>query len=381
MKNQKVISSKIKIFWIGPLIPTKLITNWAAASPAAIKWQNYLISSLQKAKVDIEWLYYRPDRYWPYGRLIPSQDKIVSNFSFKNKQIKFVNFPFLKDLTTKIYLKNILLNKFKLNKSKTLILISYNASKWINDIFSDNKLRSKFISIYLIADNKAPSGADGYIFLSYYLYRKYNFKNKLHFDGAIYLKKKKNKIKNLRKKKVISFLYSGSFHKWGGASLLLDAIKCINSNNFEICLCGQGNDEEYKLAAKFDHRIKCYGLVTTQKLHQLYQNADVFLNPRPVHMPGNESNFPSKLFDYLAWNKPIISTWSKSFSKEYRKILHISEDNPESFAKAMTKYISPKKFSFKMNKNYVENKTWTKGSKKIISFLKKTILSKNLNKF
>ena len=361
----------MQICWIGPLIPTAQISNWVAASPAAIKWQTHLIYYLHKAKVNIEWIYYRPDRYWPFGRLMPFQAKLLSKFSFKNKQIKFINFPFLRNITSQVYLKNILLNNYKFNKSKSLILISYNAPKWIANVFSDQSIRSKYTTVYLIADNQAASGADGYMFLSYDFFKKYNYsKNKLHFDGAIYPKIKNIKINTLNKKKVI-FLYSGSFHKWGGASMLLDAIKYIKSNDFELWLCGPGNDAVYKLAAKCDNRIKCYGLVTTKKLYQLYHNTDVFLNPRPVSMQGNELNFPSKLFDYLAWKKPIISTWSKSLSSEYRKILHLTKDNPKSFAQAMGKYISPEKFSFKINKYYTEKKTWTNGCKKIISFLKK----------
>ena len=164
-----MISKKIKIFWVGPLIPAKSMNNWVAASPAAMKWQKHLIETLQRGKVNIEWIYYRPDRYWPLGRLMPFQAKLESKFGFKNTQIKYINFPFLRNFTSEIYLKYILKSKYKLNKSNSTILISYNAPKWINNIFLDKKIRSKFISIYLIADNKVPIGADGYIFLSYYL--------------------------------------------------------------------------------------------------------------------------------------------------------------------------------------------------------------------
>ena len=61
-----------KILWIGPMIPEKHISDWKYVSPAAIKWQKYFLNSLKKKKVNIEFLYYRPDKYWPVGRLLPS---------------------------------------------------------------------------------------------------------------------------------------------------------------------------------------------------------------------------------------------------------------------------------------------------------------------
>lgn len=365
----------MKIFWIGPLIPFSEINNWPAGSPAAIKWQTYLIKNLIKAKADVEWLYYRPETYWPKGRLLPSQAKIQTKFSFKTKQIKYLNFPKIRNLSLKYSLQKILEENYQLNKSQSLILLSYNGPKWINDIFSDNKIGSKFKKIYVVADNKVTDNADGYVFLSYGYYKKFSTKkNKLHLDGAIYSNDKniKSKKKIIKEKKI--FLYTGSFHKWGGAKMVLEAIKFIKHKNFEVWFSGPGNGKIFELAAKKDSRIKYFGLVTDRKLTKLYQEADIFLNPRPINMYGNQFNFPSKLFDYLAWNKPIISTWSKSFSPVYRKILDITNDDPKHFALAMKKYLNKKK-TFKIkNKNLTINKSWKNESKKLISFIKRVNL-------
>ena len=57
----------------------------------------------------------------------------------------------------------------------------------------------------------------------------------------------------------------------------------------------------------------------------------------------NDISFPSKLFDYLSWNKPIISTCTKSLDPVYRIILHIVDDNPVSIAIAMRSYLEGKK--------------------------------------
>lgn len=361
----------MKIFWIGPLIPSKEINNWIAASPAAMKWQNNLIKSLIKNKVNVEWLYYRPEVYWPKGRLLPSLEQVQKKFIFKSKQIQYLNFPGARNLSLKSYLKKILYEKHKINKSEPLILISYNGPKWISDIFSDIEISSKFKKIYVAADNALNDNADGYVFLSYDYFKKFKTKkHKLHLDGGIYHNNKNKMIKKKNSKNKKIFLYTGSFHRWGGAKMLLKAIKYIKYQNFEIWFSGSGNAKTFELAAKKDFRIKYLGLVSDKMLLKLYQEADVFLNPRPTNMQGNQFNFPSKLLDYLAWNKPIISTWNKSLSPFYKKILYIANDDPKSFASAMIKYLDVKKKINTENKKIIIEKSWINESKKLINLIR-----------
>lgn len=370
---QKINKSNMKLTWIGPLVPDKYISCWAAASPAAMKWQKHIVKSIINEKIHFEWFYYRPERYWPFGMLFPSKKKLSSNFSFKNKQINYLNCPGLRDFTKKFYLKKLLKKKINSNKSQLQILISYNSPKWINDVFLDDEIRKSFATIYIIADRKAGNGADGYVFMSYDYYKKYKTnKLKLHLDGAIYPENLNLKLKKFSKKnKKKIFLYTGSFHKWGGIKMLLDAVKLIKNKNFELWLSGPGFSQVCKSAASKDKRIKYLGLLSASKLKNIYQKADVFLNPRPIKISGNEFNFPSKLFDYLAWNKPIISTWSKAFSPDYKKVLDIAIDDPSFFAKVMEKYLLADKIFKKNNKKWIANKNWKNQCKKLINYLKR----------
>ena len=97
-----------KIFWIGPFIPSNHIKHWLAASPAAMKWQKHLFDSLIDVNVDIEWLYYRPDSYWPKGRFFPSREKISSKIVHSQNQIHYLNTLGLRDFTLKKSLEKIL---------------------------------------------------------------------------------------------------------------------------------------------------------------------------------------------------------------------------------------------------------------------------------
>lgn len=375
MKIKNISQKKFKILWIGPFIPSKYSVNWPASSPAASKWQKHLVQGMTKLNCDIEWIYYRPDSYWPKGRLFPSREMISFDTSFKTIQVDYLNLFGLRNFTKKFFLKRILKYKKKIsNNSKPVILITYNAPKWINEIFLDKTISKDFFQIYLLADDKKPNIGDGYVFLSNHNYKKCKHNKKLHLDGGIYPKiDKLNLQKSLNKSNKTIFLYSGSMHKWGGVEILLKSLKLIKDNNFELWISGLGDATKIKMASLADKRIKFYGLLPDHQLNHLYQKATVFLNPRPIKMPGNEYNFPSKLFDYLAWKKPIISTWTKSLTAEYKNILHITKDNPKDFANAMVLYINNKQKKLKVNKNFEKKKNWENQAQRLILFLNKVI--------
>tara|TARA_A100001015_G_scaffold240124_1_gene273700 strand:+ start:6233 stop:7372 length:1140 start_codon:yes stop_codon:yes gene_type:complete len=361
-----------KILWIGPYVPLKAITNWKATSPAAVKWQFHLLESLIKNKINLKWIYYRPESYWPKGKLLPSKILIKKVDKFHKKQIHYLNLLGLKYLTKKIFLKKILLEEIKKKKTEPLILISYNSPTWINTILSDKMIKSKIICIYLLADDQVKCKADGYIFLSYQNFiNNISIKNKLHLDGAIYPPiKTKKKIK---KNKTIIFLYSGSLHEYGGAQNLIKAINHIKKNNFELWISGTGNSKIFKDAASKDKRIKFFGLLSNSQLDEKYREADIFLNPRITKRKDNNYNFPSKLFDYLSWQKPIISTWTKGLSPEYKTVLDISKEEPKDLALTMQKYLNNRAKKLNINKEFINKKNWDNEARKLILFLKKII--------
>jgi hypothetical protein len=204
----KNLQFKPKIFWIGPLIPSYCFKGWLAASPAAMKWQKHLFEALIDKGIDIEWIYYRPDPYWPRGRLLPSIAKIQLKTIFKKQEINYVNILGLKNFTLKKSLQRIL--KTKTNSFQPLIIISYNSVKWINKIFLDKNINKKFICIYIIADLELLKGANGYVFLSYDSFKKYNKDdNKLHLDGAVYPSDQVQSFqKSNKKKNKFIFFYS-----------------------------------------------------------------------------------------------------------------------------------------------------------------------------
>ena len=75
------------------------------------------------------------------------------------------------------------------------------------------------------------------------------------------------------------------------------------------------------------------GFVSDRELHEICLRASVFLNTRDPGIADNILNFPSKIPNYLAYGKPVVSTWIDSLSDDYRKVLQVVEsDAPSAFA-------------------------------------------------
>jgi hypothetical protein len=375
MKFKKKINNP-KIIWLGPYVSPKYLNFWKAASPAANKWQHYLLKSLVKIGQNIEFFFYRPESYWPKGKLLPSKIKYPIDILKNKHETFYVNFPFLRNMTITNCLKKKLYKIIQNNNSQTLILISYNETEWTKKIFLDKVIKANFLRIYIVADDVIPKDADAHVFLSYGVFKKQKNYNKLFLDGApYYLDTKFNTKKIFNRKKI--FLYSGSLYKYTGIRLVFEALEYIKDKNFELWICGPGYNKILDLILKKDKRVKFFGLVSEKRFNNICRKADVFLNPRVTNTKSSEISFPSKLFDYILWNKPIISTWTKSLSPIYKKMLHIVDHDALSIALAMTSYLDAKN-NFKSNYKEIMKKKWNDQARRLVFFIKR-IKKINLN--
>lgn len=361
----------LKLNWVGPWIPQRNLGQWKAASPAAMKWQKHMVDALVVRGVDVHWTYYRPDPYWPRGRLLPRQsnrDELLPPFG-NSEELSYVNLPVMRRYSL---LRSCFKKSTEIPQQKKII-ISYNAPDWYLDVLF--KIRSKLdVSwICIVADDVAPKGADGYIFLSYAYFEQFSeTERKMHLDGGIYRTcRQKTNGQGFRVHKKRRFMYSGSLGKWGGVSTLLDALELIDNDDFDVLISGSGVSKENLLRMNRDARVKYLGIVDDTQLTEAYAATDIFLNPRPTRIVGGEYNFPSKILDYLGWEKPIISTWTDGLAPEYRHVLNVVDDNPEALAAEMMKdtqevpkHIKIAEWGFRFNK------TWHQQAGRLLRFIR-----------
>lgn len=114
----------------------------------------------------------------------------------------------------------------------------------------------------------------------------------------------------------LTLMYSGLLNHVTGVDLLLEAMKQVKRRDIRLIISGRGElEKEIQAAAETDDRIRFLGYLAYDEYVRQLQDADILLNPRNMELPENRNNFPSKILDYLATGKPVISTrfagWEK----------------------------------------------------------------------
>lgn len=112
-----------------------------------------------------------------------------------------------------------------------------------------------------------------------------------------------------KNEKPIIFMYSGLLSRVTGVDLLLKAMEKNEDPDIRLVITGKGNlEEQVKDAALKDARIEYKGHLSYEEYIGELQKADVLVNPRNMDLPENQNNFPSKILEYLATGKRIVST-------------------------------------------------------------------------
>jgi glycosyltransferase involved in cell wall biosynthesis len=105
----------------------------------------------------------------------------------------------------------------------------------------------------------------------------------------------------------IRFGYFGALAQHTG---LPDLIRVFTSlvRRSELHICGFGKNKAaiLKQCGEKQH-VRLHGPRTPDECLQLAQDWDVLVNPRPI-WPGNENNFPSKIFEYALSGRAILSS-------------------------------------------------------------------------
>ena len=325
------------ILWLGAIFNEKQVLTSQAISPAANNWQSGLMKPIVDKRCPIIALGHKPEPIWPKGQIKMNYQEY--NFgSFINGYLAgYLNIPFIrtKNLISKY---ESLLKKVLETNGNPKCVISYNPYPQNAETAMklQNELQIPWICI--IADmpttlsaiskhNEYIARCDGSVFLSWDMYKNSKSPIKLHLDGVVRQIKSPETVINpntVYDKKII--LYAGSLTKWGGVDLLIEAFKLINRTDIELWICGPGKNSTVEYENKTNQNINYLGFVNKKKLNEIYETASIFVNPRPSNITGNEYNFPSKLFEYMSYLKPIVSTKTLGISPEYENILIVCEN-------------------------------------------------------
>ncbi len=125
-------------------------------------------------------------------------------------------------------------------------------------------------------------------------------------------------------------LYSGALREAYGVKRLTDLIAGLNNPNYELWLCGGGELTQYVTEkAKESESIKYFGYVSSERIHELQQQATVLINPRKNDAEYTKYSFPSKTMEYLASGKPMIGYRLDGYPKEYAAYIFCPADESD----------------------------------------------------
>lgn len=251
---------------------------------------------------------------------IPFIDRIFKIFNIKKEAKGFLN---MNKTDNKTYLivyslySPFLKAAVKIKKSRPNVKICLIVPD-LPQYMSDNKKYIyrilKRIDRFII--NKLLLQIDSFVLLTDYMKDELNIGNRpwVRIEGiADYNTNIKTNKENF---KII--LYTGSLSKRYGIFNLLDAFSLIESNDYRLWICGDGNiKDEIVKRSLVDQRISYFGQIPYSEVLNLQQKATILINPRTSEGEYTKFSFPSKTIDYLASGTPCILHRLKGIPTEY----------------------------------------------------------------
>jgi len=326
-------SRKESIIYLTTYIDRNLSSNLGLPySPAGLKKKNYLLELLDD-----------------YNRLVvstPMFSKIKGRFYKLFVVKKERNLTIIFPTFTTIPILNYLLNpiftfviiKKLLKKYKVAFFVTYNCSfenviplyflyKTDNHINVICQYEDGFIMykkgfkkfLYKLAHKLAYKMTRGVIINSMNMLNIFPKENYFLFYGNV--ENKEYSLENLENDALekVKILFASTLDKLRGVSLLIEFLKKCDDkelmNRLHIIITGKGTRKTIEklkdTIIEYNERggtAEYKGFVDNNTLKMLYKNADVFLSLQDPSSPFSKYCFPSKIFEYYRFNKPIITT-------------------------------------------------------------------------
>jgi hypothetical protein len=126
-----------------------------------------------------------------------------------------------------------------------------------------------------------------------------------------------------------TILYAGTLDLTYGISTIIDVAKLLHDENVEFLIFGYTKSKELISEMNNLPNVKFHGFYELAELKSYYENTDAFIIPRPLDLENNSYSNPSKLYEYLTYNKPIIINNLPSIPADLKSILLINKNNED----------------------------------------------------
>ena len=328
----------MKIVWLGSVINSEAQLKNNAISLASSYWQGCFIEAIESTGIETTTISSMPYRAFPFGPMLVRP--IINDFV----NTEFILYDYLNLKWFRERSKSRGIKKSLSSLSHIDAIVSYNPYPECRDAAAKFSLQHQVPWIEICADaieskpgweisygeEKVP---DGFIFLSSEAYERCPVDNKMLTPGGVPVrpdsghKDRTDRPHDTQSDSVV-FLFSGSFEYWSGLSLLLQAfIELTIHQACSLFICGYGPlSESDRVLIENDPRIHFFGTVSKPDLDDLREKADILVNPRPC-ITENVFNFPSKLLEYMAYQKIIVSTKTPGIPSDFSEMMILTTDS------------------------------------------------------
>jgi len=384
----------MRLLWLGHLFDEATALSCPAISLAANRWQSGLISGLRDAGCELRMLGHMPEQLWPRGKnwYVCGQKGEApvpgAGGPILRELVPYLNLPGLRSHVLARQYARALARSLREGPHPDAVL-TYNV---LPHSLAVARIARRFAIPWIPVIADAPGDpaayrrleqqfmqAAGCVFLSWDSFERWNGTPKLHLDGGVIAAPERELDVPLHDGPRIIF-FSGNLGPYAGVNLLLDAFAQMHDPDLRLWICGKGSNAKLAQALRKDMRITFFGGVSEQKLTELSRQAWVMVNPRPGHVPGNEHNFPSKVLEYLAYGKPVVSTMTLGLAPCYRDIIvPVDTDTPQALARKIQKVLDllPDEravLSRRICQFLIMNKTWQMQGSRLTKWLRTEVV-------
>jgi len=339
--------------WLGPIPSHLALADLPALSPAAVHWERGLFGGMLAYGFDLQIISHRPEPLWPRGRLFPGAGASPADVSFPTHLVRHANAPGLRSLALAAAYTQAAtrlaaamqpdfvasFNPLPWHVAAAMEVQSRYGTPWVSFLL-DDVLDDPTLERYARETRRAAA----HVILSAGALERFAALLPgaaiLHLDGAIDRWCGDDSLPSAHGSRTV--VYSGAHSEEAGMSLLVAAIPYVRASDITFTITGDRSSHAglAKLASR-DPRMRIVGYLDPKDLDKLCSEAVAFVNPRPPNHVLSLASFPSKLMRYLAYGKPVASTWTAGLAAAYRPLLVLADgDSPQAFAAAIDQTIA-----------------------------------------
>ena len=136
-------------------------------------------------------------------------------------------------------------------------------------------------------------------------------------------------------------VFAGTLNEINGVELTLEGFARLEDPAARLWVFGRGPlAERVRAAAAADPRIRFWGFLPQAEVRALLAHATLLLNLR-LSRPLTRYTFPSKLLEYMASGRAVVSTSFTGIPEDYRRrLLVLEEETPAGLAHLLSQALA-----------------------------------------